>query len=286
MARSINRFNKCYITVSQLFAELPVAVGLVYDDSNRKKEGNLITLKLKVSKRRVIEITKVDGSSLHVMVSEKGEYPYPSNRERIISYEAVKLQEGDIFDLESYLQAKGYQFSQLTSGTFSRRKNNLNRYCLVMGKCGIIEGSCSWMDIEVYDIDVLFLPCCGMFGKREIVSMYMESYMKEAYDLMKKTISKKQRFDEKSFYDYVQGASVATKLYLRFAGGEVRMDLGFADVNIDISFEFSDGRYHIYLKNWNLEDPLLFKFVYEITQADSKEKCQDLENKMRMLGMI
>ena len=234
----------------------------------------------------MIEITNVDGSSLHVMVSEKGENLYPPTRERIISYEAVKLQEGDIFDLESYLQAKGYQFSQLTSGTFSRRKNNLNRYWMVMGKCGIIEGMCSWMDIEVYDIDVLFLPSCGMFGKREIVSMYMESFLKEAYDLMKKTISKKQRFDEKSFYDYVQGASVATKLYLRFASGEVRMDLGYADVNIDISLEFADGRYSINLEKCYLKEPLLFKFVYEIAQADDKEKCQDLENKMRMLGMI
>lgn len=286
MARLINQYNKCYITVSQLFAGLPVSVGLVYNDSVRKKECNLITLKLKVSKRRVIEITNMDGASLHVMVSEKREDLYPPTRERIISYEAVKLQEGDVFDLESYLQAKEYQFTQLTSGTFSRRKNNLNRYCLEMGKCGIIDGGCSWMDIEVYDVDVLFLPSCGMFGKREIVSMYMESFLKKAYDLMKKTISKKQNFDGKSFYDFVQELSYATKLYLRFAGGEVRLDLGYADVNVNVSLEFADGRYHIYLKNWNLKDPLLFKFVYEIAQADDKEKCQDLENKMRMLGMI
>ena len=107
----IKRYNRYYVPVSQLIEELPVDVGLVYalykHAFHKIKKGNLITLRLKVSEQRMIEITNVDESSIYVMVNEKREYPYPLKRKRIISYEAVNLQEGNIFDLESYLQSKG-----------------------------------------------------------------------------------------------------------------------------------------------------------------------------------
>ena len=279
--RSLAKWNCRKYDVSRFFADLEVKLSLVFQEAFENRAGRNIDLVIGKRRRYTLSCECNPLGDVYMLVEKDDIF---------LAYDKLEIcREADLqnewIDIEGYLIAKGYQYTQLDSKAYSRERarKKVYLYSCEINKYGEFDAGYSWLDIEVFSASASLFPGACKMGNVDVVRVSYSSFNDTMIEVIREMTTNPHCWDTKSFTDFFERLSQCNGGTIKTATGMVLFG-GFIGGELEITREFEEGKYTYTTKFDNIHhdsDKIkkLGTFAYAIMCASSLEACKNIEIK-------